>query len=531
VNAWDILQQQACNRRSDECHASAKRGHGLTHCPNHDDPGPSLMVKQDGEHVHLHCFAGCDRRDVREKLGITPRPYFTVPVQARSYARRGGDQGAVEAQYVDYIERETSAPLRKNRHEGKTFSWESQNAAGRWERGRKGLKPGIYHQVDVVNANPGAIVFYAGGEKGADAICARGELATCNPDGDGSWDPDFAEYVRDKTVIMVPDNDEPGRRFARRFAQDVAGAARHVYVVELPGLGDREDVFDFLARGGTVETIVRLALGAGEARPPEPFPDPPQHAADIARDLQAAHDRLSLTLSVDRNKSLGAVRHTAVQVVNHVAAAIDRGEVDDDGAAKVYLTTMATSAGISRGQLGRHVDRLAEWGLIEKRISRTVEDGEWKSATYITLTDSPEATLQRLAVFTPETTAPLRTVPRCPDCGETAGVRKVWSLVCDGCGQVLESGDELMFRKATSDDAAEGCSPPSPSDRSSMVPFATSAPAARGPVLLVVPKATSDDGPLMGDCADCGQFRYRPLGAPRHGWACEECLVPAEALS
>jgi hypothetical protein len=510
------------------------------------------MVRQEGEHVHLHCFAGCDRRDVREQLGVAPRPYFAVPVAPRPYARHGSDFGPIETTYA-YTDRESGQPLRKNRHQGKTFSWESQGPDGRWQRGRGGVRPGIYHQAEIVHAPPGSLVFWAGGEKGADALRARGELATCNPDGDGSWEPDFAEPVRDKTVIMLPDNDTSGHGLARRSAQDAAGIVHHIYTVELPGLGDKEDVYDFLARGGTVEQIVRLALAAGEARPPDPFPDPTTQAADIARDLEAARDRLSLTFSVDRNAHLGALRHSAVQVINHVAAAIDRGEVDEDGAARVYVCTMATSAGISRGQLGRHLDRLAAWGIITKRVSRTLEDGAWKSVTYIGLVASPEETLRQLAVFQPDEQTPLRVARRCPDCGETAAVRKRWDVYCTGCGQVLDQGDELVtpacdleddlkFTSATSEPSEAS----SLSDGSLMVRSATSAPPARRRALhllrqasparvedrggcLTVPNApsASEAGPAAGPCPVCERFAWRPPGALVHGWACSDCRARA----
>jgi hypothetical protein len=542
MNARAIVAQQACNRRSCECQYAARRGHGLTHCPSHDDPGPSLSVRQDGDAVQLHCFAGCDRRDIREKLGIAPRPYYTVPVAPRPYTRHGGDFGPIEATYA-YGDRKCGQPLRKHRHAGKTFSWESQTPDGRWRRGRRGLQPGIYLQAEIVHAPAGALVFWAGGEKGADAIVARGELASCCPDGDGDWEPAFADALRDKTVIMLPDNDASGRDFARRFAQDVAGVARHVYVVELPGLAEKEDVFDFLARGGTIEAIVRLALAAGEARPPEPFPDPPQQAQDIERDLAAARERLSFTLGVNGNAQLGAVRHTAVRLVNHVAAAIDRGDVDQDGAARVYLTTMATSAGISRGQLGRHVDRLAAWGFISKQVRRTLEDGDWKSATFITLLASPEETLARLASFRPDDRAPLRPVHRCPDCGDTADVRKVWQLVCDGCGQVLDQGDELvtpayarddglMFTKATSkEDSAADTDSASRFSLSDGTNTPRSGTSDGLTAVLMVPKAPSDGGDTLmaGDCAVCGLYTWRPPGAPAAGWACSDCQTGGDA--
>ncbi len=40
-----------------------------------------------------------------------------------------------------------------------------------------------------------------------------------------------------------------------------------------------------------------------------------------------------------------------------------------------------------------------------------------------------------------------------------------------------------------------------------------------------------DDGALMGDCAGCGSFTYRPAGAAAHGWLCGACAAAATAAN
>ena len=39
-------------------------------CPAHDDHSPSLSVRDDGERVLLHCFAGCDPDDILAAVGL-----------------------------------------------------------------------------------------------------------------------------------------------------------------------------------------------------------------------------------------------------------------------------------------------------------------------------------------------------------------------------------------------------------------------------------------------------------------------------
>jgi hypothetical protein len=39
-------------------------GKWYARCPAHDDKGPSLSVRDTGERVLVHCFAGCDPEDI-----------------------------------------------------------------------------------------------------------------------------------------------------------------------------------------------------------------------------------------------------------------------------------------------------------------------------------------------------------------------------------------------------------------------------------------------------------------------------------
>jgi hypothetical protein len=46
-------------------------GHcGMMNCPAHDDHKPSLLVSDIEGRIRVHCFSGCDWRDVRKALGL-----------------------------------------------------------------------------------------------------------------------------------------------------------------------------------------------------------------------------------------------------------------------------------------------------------------------------------------------------------------------------------------------------------------------------------------------------------------------------
>src|SRR5690606_28703586 len=66
-----------------------------------------------------------------------------------------------------------------------------------------------------------------------------------------SWNPAFAEHLRDLRVAILADNDEPGRQHAEEVASSVHVVARSTQLVELPSLPEHGDVSDWLDAGGT----------------------------------------------------------------------------------------------------------------------------------------------------------------------------------------------------------------------------------------------------------------------------------------
>jgi hypothetical protein len=48
----------------------------MVRCPAHDDGGPSLSIKHDGDRTLVHCFAGCDTKRVVEVLGLAMGDLF-----------------------------------------------------------------------------------------------------------------------------------------------------------------------------------------------------------------------------------------------------------------------------------------------------------------------------------------------------------------------------------------------------------------------------------------------------------------------
>lgn len=130
----------------------------------------------------------------------------------------------------------------------KIFIQHRPNGRGGWIKGVKGhVKPLPYRLPEVVGAD---LVFVPEGEKDADALVDIGLTATTNPGGAGKWPDYFQDYFQDKDVVILPDNDEPGRDHAGQVAGNLHATAKSIKILELPGLPSKGDVSDWLAMPG-----------------------------------------------------------------------------------------------------------------------------------------------------------------------------------------------------------------------------------------------------------------------------------------
>jgi hypothetical protein len=127
----------------------------------------------------------------------------------------------------------------------------------RWGHGR-GVPYVLYRLPDLI-ASTAEPVFVVEGEKCADALTKLGLIATTNAEGAGKWRAEYAETLRGRRVLVLPDNDEPGYRHAYTVARALAGVAASVAIVALPGLPEKGDIADCIAAGGTRGELLRLA--------------------------------------------------------------------------------------------------------------------------------------------------------------------------------------------------------------------------------------------------------------------------------
>ena len=100
-------------------------------------------------------------------------------------------------------------------------------------------------------------IFYVEGEKDVNTLMKKGyTVFTCG--GSGDWKPDASILFQNANVIVLADNDEPGKKLASNVMKDLKGITRSIKViVPMPDV-TKADITDYFEAGHTVEEFENL---------------------------------------------------------------------------------------------------------------------------------------------------------------------------------------------------------------------------------------------------------------------------------
>ena len=245
-------------------------------CPAHDDRANSLSVTtgKDGR-ILVHCHAGCTEKDIVAAMGLKLSDLFADNKSSWEDAKR-----EAEYRYTDDLKK-----VKWRKPDGDKFcAWYHRNG-GSWQKGRTGPAPLYTAGKQIDN-----YVFLVEGEKDVDNLISQGASAVTLPDGSNSkWLPEYDDALKGKTIVIIPDNDDPGRKYAQMCAdhlRDIATVRRLDLASLWPEIPKHGDVSDYLAKGGDVLTLAKAADALPEWTP-EPVSDGLPEFVSIA---QAAQD-------------------------------------------------------------------------------------------------------------------------------------------------------------------------------------------------------------------------------------------------
>jgi hypothetical protein len=167
-------------------------------------------------------------------------------------------------QTYDYVDENGEVVFQVVRFEPKTFrqrrpARQGGDSRDGWVWSVKGLTLVPYRLIEVQEAIAnGHLVMIVEGEKDADALWMRGIPATCNPMGAGKWSPDMDRHFVGADVVILPDNDDAGRKHRDVVSARLASVATRVRSLDLPNLPAKGDVSDWLDAGGSAEELYHL---------------------------------------------------------------------------------------------------------------------------------------------------------------------------------------------------------------------------------------------------------------------------------
>jgi hypothetical protein len=117
----------------------------------------------------------------------------------------------------------------------------------------------LYNLKAVVGADA---IYIVEGERDVDTLQKLGLVGTCNAQGAGKWPDHLSEWLKGKDIVILPDQDGPGREHAKLVSNKLYDVAKSIKILNLPGLKEGGDVSDWLEMGNTKETLLKLVEDA-----------------------------------------------------------------------------------------------------------------------------------------------------------------------------------------------------------------------------------------------------------------------------
>lgn len=253
MRAQDLRQALECGKSSCACHRASGT---TTHCVAHDDSNVSLSITDGTTAPLFHCFTGCDSADIIAALkarglwelpeNVSPMRNARDPQAVYRYTDADGNLVAEKGRFESMVEGKRT----------KSFLWrlagqESWNGLGGLGQDQMPL----YNLAGVL-AHPDKAVLFVEGEKAANALIDRGVVAVCL--GFGAAQKRFGnalDPLRDRDVVLWPDNDEAGQAFMALIAS-LLPQAQYLRPIVPP----KGDAYDYFEQGGTLAALEDLRV-------------------------------------------------------------------------------------------------------------------------------------------------------------------------------------------------------------------------------------------------------------------------------
>lgn len=145
--------------------------------------------------------------------------------------------------------------------ESKRFVAERPSDGG-WTKGLDDNRRVLYRLPELRAADPVVPVYLVEGERKADKLVGWGFTATAVAFGAKGWQAKhgYSEALVGRTVVILPDNDEPGRKFAATVRAAIEAVDGSAYILELPDLPPKGDIIDWKGTADDLRALTAAVL-------------------------------------------------------------------------------------------------------------------------------------------------------------------------------------------------------------------------------------------------------------------------------
>ena len=244
-------------------------------CPKHTDRENSLSIAITPQGKRLvKCFAGCDVHGIVTAVGLSMSDLF--PEDSRKQKQKD-ERGKFEGEFVykDAAGKPLAKKLKYRKANGsKTFSWKYMGPDGLWLKGRNDIV--MLYGLDRLNPNDDTL-FVVEGERDANTMFRLGFQATTLPESSTPWQASFDDPFCGRKVYILGDNDDTGRKYAARVAENASKVAEAVYILKLsdvwPDIPNKADISDYGNTFGADAAKAAVRKLMESAKPYTPAPE------------------------------------------------------------------------------------------------------------------------------------------------------------------------------------------------------------------------------------------------------------------
>ena len=336
-------------------------------CPIHGGEHNNFTVKPETGQFFCHSQCQAGGSLIQLEMKLSGEDFKTAAAEVDRIVGRPSPSYPKIVKTYDYVDENDSILFQVVRYKPKAFSQRRPDGHGGWIGTTKGVRRVLYRLPRLKDATT---VISVEGEKDVESLEGLGFVATCNSGGAGKWQPDFADALVNKIVVVMPDNDEPGRKHAEQVIRTLRGKAREIRLVTIP---KGKDASDWIAAGATAEVIAAAIAAArplaSEAAAVVEMPQAAgdqrkaygEQAGDSSEDLPeiVVSNRQLRDLRADCIAALQAQNNEAPQLFTRGDSLVDLRKKNTGGHAIVDLTDVQLR-GLLAGAASFYVQRAKE---------------------------------------------------------------------------------------------------------------------------------------------------------------------------